>query len=261
MIGIADAFAPSYARARVKFLEAAATAGAAIATHPRYLSGIDAEVLALDTALCAPKGATRLLIVSSGCHGIEGYGGSGVQVFALHDAEWREKAHAAGVAVLYLHALNPWGFSFGRRVTAENVDLNRNFQDFSKPLPINERYRELHALLLPEQWPPDAANQAALDAYLAEHGAAALQAAVSGGQHECADGLFFGGHAPAWSNGTLRAVLREQLVDGAIAKLGWIDIHTGLGPSGIGERIFAGRAADTAARARARSAGGDSSKA
>ena len=35
-------------------------------------------------------------------------------------------------------------------------------------------------------------------------------------------------------------------------RLGWIDLHTGLGPSGVGERIFAGRD-DAAAISRARS--------
>jgi hypothetical protein len=81
---------------------------------------------------------------------VEGYCGSGVQVFALHDQEWRAKARDAGVATLYIHALNPYGFSHVRRFTHENVDLNRNFQDFSKPLPVNTAYREVQPLLLPE---------------------------------------------------------------------------------------------------------------
>jgi hypothetical protein len=73
------------------------------------------------------------------------------------------KARAQGVAVLYIHALNPYGFSHIRRVTQENVDLNRNFHDFlSKPLPVNAAYRELQPLLLPAQWPPAAGNVAAM---------------------------------------------------------------------------------------------------
>jgi hypothetical protein len=99
--------------------------------HP--LTGRDGEALAMDVARDGPADADRLLIVSSACHGVEGYCGSGVQVAALHDAQWREKARAQGVAVLYIHALNPYGFSHIRRVTHENVDLNRNFHDFSKP--------------------------------------------------------------------------------------------------------------------------------
>ena len=252
MIGVVDAFSASYREARVKFLESAAIAGLRIASHKHPLPGVEGEALALDTALDWPasKGrAQRLLIISSACHGIEGYCGSGVQVFALGDAEWRAAAHEAGVAVLYLHALNPHGFSFGRRVTHENVDLNRNFQDFSRPLPANPDYAALHPLLLSAHWPPDAENQAAIDGWIGTHGLDAFQAAVSRGQHQFPDGLFFGGTAPTWSNRTLRGVLRQHGAD--MARIAWIDLHTGLGPSGVGERIFACRD-DAAALARAR---------
>jgi len=250
MISPREAFSPSYARARVRFLEAAASAGMAIRSHNHPLRGRDGETLAMDVALDGPANAQRLLIVSSACHGVEGYCGSGVQVFAAHDAEWRAHARRAGISVLYIHALNPHGFSFERRVTQENVDLNRNFQDFSRPLPVNARYAELHPLLLPDAWPPTPQNAAAIAAYVAQHGAVAWQSAVSQGQHAFADGLFFGGTAPTWSNTTLRQVLREH---GAGARhIAWIDLHTGLGPSGVGERIFASRDDATAlARARA----------
>lgn len=249
MISPQDAFSPSYARARVQFLEAAATAGMAIRSYQHPLPGLEGETLAMDVALDGRPDAERLLIVSSACHGAEGFCGSGVQVFAAHDAEWREHARAADVAVLYIHALNPHGFSFLRRVTHENVDLNRNFQDFSQPLPVNEAYAELHPLLLPEHWPPDAANEQAINAYVATHGLARFQAAVSQGQHAFADGLFFGGTAPTWSHQTLRQVLRDHAQHAR--DLAWIDLHTGLGPSGLGERIFACRD-DAPALARAR---------
>ena len=67
-------------------------------------------------------------------------------------------AKAAKVAVLYIHALNPYGFSWWRRTTHENVDLNRNFRDFGAPLPRNEAYDEIADLLVPQAWPPDAAT-------------------------------------------------------------------------------------------------------
>lgn len=250
MIGASAAFAPSYARARVQFLEAAAAAGMRITSHNHPLPGRDGETLAMDVALDGSPDAERLLVISSACHGVEGYCGSGVQVFAAHDAEWREKARAAGVAVLYIHALNPHGFSWVRRVTNENVDLNRNFQDFSQPLPVNEAYAELHPLLIPPTWPPSDDNEAAIARFIAERGLDNYQAAVSQGQHAFADGLFFGGTAPTWSHITLRQVLRTH---GQRARhIGWIDLHTGLGPSGLGERIFAGDDdAKAVARARA----------
>ncbi len=237
MIDVNAAFSARYAQARVKFLEGAAAAGMAVRSFEHPLKGRDGETLAMDVALDGPADAQNLLIVSSACHGVEGYCGSGVQVFATHDAEWRAKARAAGVAVLYIHALNPHGFSHVRRVTNENVDLNRNFQDFSQPLPVNAAYAEIHDLLLPAQWPPTAENNAAIADYIARNGQLKFQAAVSQGQHQFADGLFFGGIAPTWSNTTLREVLRTY---GRQAKrIAWIDLHTGLGPSGLGERIFA----------------------
>jgi Protein of unknown function (DUF2817) len=240
MMGVVDAFSPSYAKARVKFLEAAAIAGLQIESFDHPLLGKDGETLAMDTALQLPangKVSDKLLILSSACHGVEGYCGSGVQVFALHDAEWLAKARARNVTVLYIHALNPYGFSHIRRTTHENVDLNRNFHDFSKPLPVNVAYREVADMLMPPSWPPSAENMGQLKAYLEKNGEFAFQSAVSGGQHEYATGLFFGGKEPTWSNKTLRKVLSKH--NSGVKKVGWIDFHTGLGPNGLGERIFA----------------------
>jgi len=239
MIGIAEAFSPRYAQARQKFLQGCVSAGLTVEPHAHPLKGRDGEDLSMDVALDGDANAQNLLIVSSACHGAEGHCGSGVQVFALHDAEWREKAKAQGVAVLYVHALNPHGFSYGRRVTHENVDLNRNFIDFSKPVPVNEPYAKLHDLLLPATWPPTPENQAAVDKWIAKHGATAYQAAVTSGQYQFDDGLFFGGKAPTWSNKTIRGVLKRHA--GNAKRIAWIDLHTGLGPNGLGERIFACR--------------------
>lgn len=250
MIGVTEAFSDSYALARQKFLRGCLAAGLAVDSRPLPLPGAQGEPLALDAALEGAADAQRLLIVSSACHGVEGHCGSGVQVFALHDEEWRAKARDAGVAVLYLHALNPHGFSHGRRVTQENVDLNRNFIDFGQALPRNEAYAQLHALLLPAQWPPSPADEADMAAWMQKHGLPAFQAAVSGGQYQFADGLFFGGQAATWSNRTVRALLKRYAQKAA--RIAWIDLHTGLGPNGHGERIFAGHN-DQADLARARS--------
>ena len=249
MSGAGEAFSGSYAQARAGFLQAAQSAGLQVESKPHPLKGRDGEELAMDVARDGHPDAGSLLIVSSGCHGVEGFCGSGVQVAALRDAAWREHARQRGVAVLHIHALNPYGFSHIRRATHENVDLNRNFQDFSGPLPVNEAYREIQPLLLPEDWPPSPANAAALARFLATRGEAAYQAAITRGQHEFPNGLFFGGTAPTWSNRALREVLRAH--GRRAGRIAWIDIHTGLGPSGVGERIYAGRD-DVAAVARAR---------
>jgi hypothetical protein len=249
MSGVGDAFAPTYAQARQKFLEAAGEAGLLVESKPHPAPGLEGEPLAMDVARDGHPSASKLLVLSSACHGVEGFCGSGVQVAALRDAEFRARAAAAGVAVLYIHALNPWGFSYFGRATHENVDLNRNFHDFGQPLPVNAGYRDLHDLLVPQDWPAGADNTAAIEAYIAAKGPRAYQAAVSGGQHEYPDGLFFGGQGPSWSNLALREVLRTH--GRRAGRIAWIDIHTGLGPSGLGERIYAGRD-DPAGVARAR---------
>jgi hypothetical protein len=243
-----EVFSSSYAQARERFLTAARDAGLHVESKAHPLKGRDDETLAMDIARSGAADAQNLLIVTSACHGVEGYCGSGVQVASLRDSEWIKHAEQRGVAVLYVHALNPYGFSHIRRATHENIDLNRNFQDFAKPLPVNEEYRHIRHLLTPEQWPPSDADNAAVGKYIAEHSLPALQAALTRGQHEFPDGLFFGGTNPSWSNLAVREVLRAH--GRRAARIAWIDIHTGLGPSGVGERIFAARD-DTAAFSRA----------
>ena len=57
--------------------------------------------------------------------------------------------------LVFVHALNPYGFSWVRRVNEDNVDLNRNFPDWSQPLPTNDGYAELADILVPTEWTPE----------------------------------------------------------------------------------------------------------
>ena len=247
MAGAAAVFAQDYAEARAGFRAAAARRGLAPASalHPSR-KGAKGEDLAMDSVLLGSADAASLLIVTSGTHGVEGFCGSGCQRALLADDELLKRIDAAKLAVLLVHALNPWGFSFLRRANEDNIDLNRNFRDFSQPQPANAGYAELHDLLLPAVWPPNDANRAALLEARERMGQREFQAAVSSGQDSHSGGLFFAGTAPSWSNLTLRALVKRH--GAGKRRIGWIDIHTGLGPSGHGEKIFAGRneAADLA---------------
>jgi hypothetical protein len=236
-------FAATYAEARDKFVAAAQAQGLDLQhfDHPN-VKGAQGETLSIDVAALGPSEAPAMLLLTSGTHGAEGFCGSGCQVGLLHDAPFMAAVRAAGVRLVLLHALNPYGFSHLRRTNEDNVDLNRNFRDFARPPAPNAAYAEVHALIVPAQWPPTAENERGLRAYAAAHGERALQAAVTGGQCEFPDGLFYGGVRPAWSNRVLRDVLRAQ--GARCATLGWIDFHTGLGPRGHGEKIFSGRPAD-----------------
>ena len=56
------------------------------------------------------------------------------------------------LSIVLLHASNPYGFAWGRRVNEDNVDLNRNFVDFDAPLPENPGYNEIrHGIVRSEE--------------------------------------------------------------------------------------------------------------
>lgn len=245
-----NCFSTDYREARAKFLKAASFKKLLTRAYPHPLPGRDGEDLAMDTALFGPEDSDRLLLITSATHGVEGFCGSGVQLALINDDDFHARAEAAGVAVLYVHGVNPWGFSWLRRWTHENVDLNRNCIDFSDPagLPENPAYDEVADLLVPDRWPDPEADDR-LAAWVGENGFEALKNAVQHGQYRHPDGLFFGGVEPTWSNRTFRRVLRDFC--GNCSHLAFIDIHTGLGPEGHGEKILlTGDSADKILRAR-----------
>ncbi|MGE8318408.1 MAG: DUF2817 domain-containing protein [Comamonas sp.] len=102
MLSVAESFAPTYVQARRQFLEAAVIGGLVLESHSSPVLTPDGDAVAMDVALAGPRNATRLLVLTNaGC-----LAGSGVLAFALNDGDWRSRASAAGVAVLYVHA--PW---------------------------------------------------------------------------------------------------------------------------------------------------------
>jgi len=233
-------FSATYAEARAKFFAAATAHGLAVDRHVHPTArGAAGEELSIDVATLGDAATPGMLLLTSGTHGVEGFCGSGCQVALLHDAEFVAAVHAAGVAVVFLHAVNPFGFSHLHRTNEDNVDMNRNFRDFATPSVPNRAYADVHGFIVPATWPPAPANEARIAAYVAQHGERALQQAITGGQCEYPDGLFYGGARPAWSNKVFRAVLHKY---GAHrGRIGWIDFHTGLGPRGHGEKIHSGR--------------------
>jgi predicted deacylase len=236
---VAGNFAGTYAEARRKFLAAARARGLSLEehVHPEQ-RGAEGEPLSIDVARLGPEQSRAVLVLTSGTHGVEGFCGSGCQVSLLDDSRFLRQIERAGITLLMIHAVNPFGFSHLRRVNEDNVDLNRNFISFDRDLPVNEGYAGLHSLLLPDEWPASFGNKAWIGAWIASHGLKAFQAAVSAGQYQFPDGLFFGGQRATWSNVQLRSILREHVREHE--SIGWIDFHTGLGPRGHGEKIHAG---------------------
>jgi hypothetical protein len=227
--------ASTYEASRQRFIQCAEAAGATIESFAHPLAGMDGGPLALDVASLGAVDAPSVLLVVSGTHGVEGFTGSALQ------SHWLERVgHEGlppGLRVVLLHAFNPYGFAWVRRVNEDNVDLNRNFIDWSQPPPANEDYGGLAHLLVPDQWDDDTQQSTTLQllAYAEEVGFERLQEVVSGGQYTHPTGVFFGGAGPVWSHRWLRDHI-DGLV-GSAQRMCILDLHTGLGPWGHGELI------------------------
>lgn len=239
-MAVRDYFADTYVEARKKFLTAVNAAGAMHEVHTLPdLRAPDGEPLTMDVATLGPSNPDAVLLLISGTHGVEGFAGSGCQIGYLADQLYG--ALPARTATILIHALNPYGFAWLRRVNESGIDLNRNFQDFSKALPDSSAYEAIHDLLIPDDW--EGPGRMAADAAMQEHvkalGMARFQAAVSGGQYSRPLGLFYGGTAESWSNTTLRRILKNHLAP-TVRNLAIFDFHTGLGPTGYGEPIYTG---------------------
>ncbi|MEZ5229794.1 MAG: DUF2817 domain-containing protein [Acidimicrobiales bacterium] len=87
-----------------------------------------------------PEETDNAIVVVSGTHGVEGYLGSALQ---RHHLETYDRDRTGGPVLVFVHALNPYGFSWVRRVNEDNVDLNRNFIDWERPAPANDDYHDL----------------------------------------------------------------------------------------------------------------------
>ena len=225
----------SYADARAAFLDAAAAAGATIESFPHPLRGLHDEDLAVDVAEIA--GGPDVVIVVSGTHGVEGYAGSALQRHHLTLLADEPLPAAGRPTLVFVHALNPFGFSWVRRVNEDNVDLNRNFPDWSQPLPVNDGYAELADILVPSEWTPEVQERTTgeLFAKVTELGLERMQQIISGGQYDHPLGLFHGGTGPTWSHRWLREFVGRRLQ--GVARAAVIDLHTGLGPWAHGELI------------------------
>lgn len=224
----ASAFSPDYTSARARFRSSSIALGCALEEHPIDARGPDGEDLTLDVARLGAPRARKVVIVSSGLHGIEGFLGSAIQAALLEEHLGGYKP-PEGCALVLVHALNPYGFAWRRRVNEHNVDLNRNFllpgQAFEGS---PEMYGPLDPFFNPERRPnPLEPFVLRAVAKIAKHGMTALKDTLPVGQYDFPRGLFFGGKEPCASQRILDANL-PQWIDGAEHVL-HVDVHSGQG--------------------------------
>ncbi len=217
----------TYDECRARFRRAAELRGVEATAHPIAARGPDEQRLTIDTCWSGDERPHTALVVMSGTHGVEGFIGSALQCELLD-----RLAVPTGTAVLFVHAVNPWGMAWWRRQNESNVDLNRNWRrDQVEPV-HNEAYDQLHPIACPDtaELPPVEPMFDAAMALVAERGLEWVRDGISAGQYRHPDGLHFGGDRTEASTAILEALVTERL--SGVGRLLTVDLHTGHGPWG-----------------------------
>jgi hypothetical protein len=229
-------FSRDYTESRHKFLQSAELAKAHIQSYPHPLKAPDGTAMHTDLAILGPQNAQRLLVVSSGTHGVEGFAGSALQTGLLRDGVANRIPPKVGLVMI--HAINPYGFAYVRRMNESNIDLNRSFVDRQYQNLENPGYAELADAIEPGalSWWENLKARATFFWHTLTEGRLALRTAISRGQYTHPKGLFYGGKEPTWSENALRTILEQHF--SAATQVTVIDIHTGLGEFGAAEIIL-----------------------
>mmetsp|Transcript_3682 Transcript_3682/g.6104 ORF Transcript_3682/g.6104 Transcript_3682/m.6104 type:complete len:514 (-) Transcript_3682:37-1578(-) len=258
-IYLGECYFPSdYEEGRTRFIQAAQMAGASDIRSMPVMEG-------LTTDLAIFQGSDNYLVHISGTHGPEGYLGSAVQFAALqhlaHTGMYKQRqpqsrdqsanATTSLPTIIFIHALNPYGFKYHRRVNEDNVDLNRNFlspaeREFVSNLQENYAgHITLQGAINPT-WQPfsnpsitEIYNLVTAGYYVARYGMHKLKMAMVAGNYKNPKGYAYGGLDYTTSaKNLIDLLIRDLQLPTRADKLVLIDVHTGLGPSGVDTLLF-----------------------
>lgn len=222
----------NYTEYRDAFLAAAESARASVTSYQHPLLGPNGEELATDVATIGNPDAQKVIVASSGIHGVELPIGSQLQ------QQWLAYAKAADLSntrLVFVHALNPYGSAYGLRTDEHNVDCNRNFIFvFNNPPATSAGYHDLSRAFEPCSLAPYAIANSwrQMLTYAAQHGIPAFEKVLVAGQYDYPKGLYFGGREESWSRQTWKKVVATHVTNTNPTDIHHIDIHTGYGPYG-----------------------------
>jgi hypothetical protein len=174
----------------------------------------------------------KVFILTIGEHGIEGYVGSAMQQFFIENYLSRLDPQVTGI--LLVHAINPWGMKYHRRVNANNVDLNRNFlweQNFDTT--FNPGYDSLNTIINSNK-PVESLALGNLDFYVKlawkvmRIGWPVLKHTLLIGQYRHSQGIFYGGEGYQEETRTIIKLFRRAINN--YSQILHLDMHTGYGP-------------------------------
>lgn len=213
-------FKDTYEASREAFLVLAKASGGEVRSHQVSTD------LSFESLYLPPKGEKeKLLILTSGIHGIEGFTGSALQRYYLE--HFRDSKYG----VLIIHGINPYGFKNKRRVTQNNVDLNRNFDISPELFQIkNPGYEKVLPFLNPKTPYSKLSFHALAIFNILKYGMESLRKAILSGQYQFPDSIFFGGNA---FEPQVSLIQKEVLERGeGYQNILLVDLHTGYGQRG-----------------------------
>lgn len=202
--------------------------------HERLMLGLEGpekEPLAIDIAVIGSLKSGKVLLSTSGIHGVEGYPGSAIQL-SIMDRIAKQDAFDDH-AVIFIHCINPYGMAWWRRFNENNVDLNRNFlrsdQSYSG---VPEGYELIREFFNPQTPPKNNERFFLIKALkmILSHGFNNVKQWVAEGQYEYPKAIQFGGKVLQPGPKLLIEWLDNNLKK--VTDIWAIDLHTGLGPSG-----------------------------
>lgn len=181
-----------------------------------------------DVVTCTPAHQEQLLVITTGLHGIEGYVGSAVLQLFLEENLMQVDPETTGLCLI--HAVNPWGMKYERKVNQHNVDLNRNFVwNWEEPsLLQNPDYEQTHSLFHPPSLSLFSFMRQLLQT-IRKVGTSGIKRALTLGQYEYPDGLYYGGREHEFATKMMIQFFHQWLAE--YSKVTLFDIHTGYGPS------------------------------
>ena len=213
------------------------------------------EDLTIDIAIIRGNGP-GVVFHSSALHGVEGYAGSAIQIAFLKLLEQQQQqtinlttTYHNRPTIVLIHAMNPYGMKYYRRVNEHNVDLNRNaisdFKEFLKYREPNigqyDTFREfVSASRSPTTWDTTLGWWGSAIPKLIQHGFTSLKTVLVAGQYHHPEGFSFGGTEIQPSIEKLMQFCKDQDLfflhsnhtenDNDVVV--WIDVHSGLGKFG-----------------------------
>ena len=232
-------FATEYVTARQRLLDRAEKMELEIETMPISAKGPHDETLSTDFLWIGPSDAKKLILHTSGVHGVEGFPGSASAMWVLDGLATNQLSLPEDCAMAFAHAINPWGMAWLRRVNEDNADLNRNFLPPGEAYEGEpENYAKLDHLLNPKGMKKGREYYTIRAVWHSfRMGFANAKQAVQEGQYTRPLSLQYGGGKLAESSQNFINWCEKKLTH--VERIVWIDFHTGLGPFGIDSLLVA----------------------